>query len=69
MKCSDCGGPPRPMSEAALRKGSQVRESGEQLCPGCSSTRMLMLRAVDRLPVTLADILAKRTSLVIERGK
>lgn len=52
------------MSEKALRKGSQVREPGEYLCPGCSSTRVLMVRQCDRLPGNLADIKAMRAPSV-----
>lgn len=63
MTCNDCGGPPRKMTEAALKRGSQVREPGEALCASCSSSRMLMMRAVDRIPKSLADIKAKRLSL------
>lgn len=60
LKCSDCGFTPRVISEAALRKGSMVREPGEALCEGCSSSRTLMMRKVAALPNTLADIRAKR---------
>lgn len=63
MKCNDCGFPAREMSEAVLKKGSTVREPGEALCEGCSSRRVLMVRAVVKLPSTLADIRAKRLSL------
>lgn len=44
-------------------KGSTVREPGEALCEGCSSRRILMVRAVTRLPSTLADIKAQRLAL------
>lgn len=61
--CADCGYAPREMSEASLRRGSQVREPGEQLCPGCSSRRVLMVRAVEKLPNNLADIKAQRMAV------
>lgn len=48
------------MSDDALAKGSQVREPGEFLCPGCSSHRVLLVRKMERLPNTLADIRALR---------
>lgn len=48
------------MTEAALRRGSQVREPGEPLCGGCSSRRVLMLRAVESLPDKLDKIRALR---------
>lgn len=60
VNCSDCGGPCRDMTPAALRKGSSVREPGEGLCPGCSSRRILMVRQVEALPDNLPDIQAKR---------
>jgi hypothetical protein len=65
LACADCGGPSRPMTEASLKKGSTVREPGEGLCPGCSSSRVLMVRAVDKLPKSLADIKAQRMAVSI----
>lgn len=58
--CADCGGPGREISEKLLAKGSTVREPGEMLCAGCSSSRTRLVRAVDALPMSLADIRAKR---------
>lgn len=66
LTCNDCGYGARMMSDASLRKGSTVREPGEALCEGCSSRRVLMMRAVDALPNNLADIRARRTSLLTE---
>lgn len=63
MKCSDCGGTPRPTSEKVLAEGSKVREPGEALCPGCSSRRVLMMRAVMALPNNIADIRAQRMAV------
>lgn len=65
MKCADCGGPPRPTSDKVLAEGSTVREPGEALCPGCSSRRVLMMRAVMALPGNIADIKAKRLELSV----
>lgn len=62
--CNDCGNDAADISASALARGSMVREPGEPLCPGCSSTRVLMLRAVERLPSNLADIKAKRVPAV-----
>lgn len=58
--CADCGFPARFMTDAALRKGSKVREPGEALCAGCSSRRVLMVREVDRIPNNLTQIRALR---------
>lgn len=57
--CSDCGYPALVISAASLSKGSTVREPGESLCGGCSSRRVLMVRAVAALPGNIADIVAK----------
>lgn len=65
VKCSDCGGVPRPIKDSTLNEGSTVREPGERLCAGCSSHRMLMVRAVDKLPTSLADIKAQRMAVSI----
>jgi DNA-directed RNA polymerase subunit RPC12/RpoP len=65
MKCADCGGKPRPTSDKVLAEGSTVREPGEALCPGCSSRRVLMMRAVMALPNSLADIRAQRMAVSI----
>lgn len=53
------------MAPKSLAEGSTVREPGEALCEGCSSRRILMVRAVDALPNNLADIRAKRMSVGI----
>lgn len=63
LMCSDCPNPSREMNDKTLHEGSTVREPGEGLCPSCSSRRMLMVRAVNALPSTLADIKAKRMSV------
>jgi len=63
LMCSDCGFPAREMTKAALSKGSSVREPGEALCGGCSSRRVLMVLAVNKLPGSLSDIRAKRMSV------
>lgn len=68
-KCADCGGAPREMTPAAIRKGSMVREPGELLCAGCSSSRVLMLRKVDALPTKLADIKALRAPSIRKVGR
>lgn len=60
LRCSDCGGTPRPTSEKVLAAGSKVREPGEALCTGCSSSRVLMMRTVEALPSNIADIKAQR---------
>lgn len=62
-KCSDCGFPARKMSEAVRKKGGMVREPGEALCASCSSSRVLLMRMVDRLPNTLDLIKAMRTKV------
>jgi DNA-directed RNA polymerase subunit RPC12/RpoP len=51
-----------------LNKGSTVREPGEALCEGCSSRRILMVRAVDALPDNLMDIRAKRMPRNVGKG-
>lgn len=61
--CSDCGFPARHMTPRALAAGSTVREPGEALCEGCSSRRILMVRAVKAIPDRIADIRAKRASI------
>lgn len=63
--CADCGGTPRPTNDKTLAAGSTVREPGEALCAGCSSSRVLMMRAVEKLPNNLADIRAKRMEVHI----
>lgn len=65
MTCADCGGAARQTSEKTIKAGSKVREPGEALCAGCSSRRVLMVRAVDKLPSNLADIRAKRMEVSI----
>lgn len=60
VKCSDCEAPSRHMTPKALRAGSTVREPGEGLCPGCSSTRVRLVAELDRIPDNLHDIRAKR---------
>jgi DNA-directed RNA polymerase subunit RPC12/RpoP len=65
MKCADCDGAARQTSEKTINAGSKVREPGEALCAGCSSRRVLMVRAVDNLPNTLADIRAQRMAVSI----
>lgn len=68
VKCNDCGGPARQMSAASRRRGSQVREPNEDLCSGCSSTRVLMVRECERIPNNLVDIKAKRAPSVRKIG-
>lgn len=58
--CSDCGAPARAMNASTCRRGSKVREPGELLCAGCSSRRVLMVRAVDKLPDDITIIRAMR---------
>ena len=48
------------MNDKTLRDGSTVREPGEALCPGCSSTRVRLVAQLDALPDNLFDIRAKR---------
>lgn len=58
--CSDCGFPTDAINENTLRKGSSVREPGEMLCQGCSSTRVMLVRQLDKIPNTLDQIRALR---------
>jgi hypothetical protein len=60
VKCDDCGKGTVDMSPETLARGSSVRDPGEKVCAGCNSRRVLMLRRVDALPTSLADIRAKR---------
>lgn len=53
------------MGPAAQAKGSSVREPGEPLCGGCTSSRLALVRALDRLPSDIHTIRAKR----MPRGK
>lgn len=64
LQCSDCPTDVTGyMTPTALAKGSSIREPGEPLCRGCTSRRIKMVREVDALPRTLADIKAKRMSV------
>lgn len=60
MKCVDCGFDTGPITERTLRKGSSVRDPGEAVCPSCTSSRVILMRMVDKIPRTLAEIRAKR---------
>ncbi len=51
------------MSVEVWKRGSKVREPGEYLCNGCSSRRVLMVRAVDALPKSLDLIKAGRLNV------
>lgn len=64
MKCADCEGPSRDMTPKALAQGSSVRDPGEPICEGCSSRRILMVRAVDRLPTDISQIRAMRVGAI-----
>lgn len=59
-RCADCGFPVTGVGEAAIRKGSIIREPGEALCRSCSAKRAKMLRELDTIPDRLDLIRAKR---------
>lgn len=60
MTCVDCGTKVSGVSEETIAKGSSVRDPGEVVCGSCSSSRVILLRKLDRLPDKLDQIRAKR---------
>lgn len=60
MICTDCGFPMDSMNESTRLKGSAVREPGEAVCRSDMSRRNILVREVDKLPNTLAEIRLKR---------
>lgn len=58
--CNDCGFPAAFMTEKTLARGSAVREPGEALCSSCTSTRIVIMRSLDKIPNTLTEIRAQR---------
>jgi hypothetical protein len=60
VKCADCGYAADEMTPQTLAKGSSVREPGEPLCRSCTSTRITLVRSLDKIPRRLDQIRAKR---------
>lgn len=58
-ECDDCGRESNRMSPEAIAAGGVTRDPGEKVCGGCSSRRVLMVRAVEALPSTLDRSQAK----------
>lgn len=58
--CADCGFPVSNLTPRTQAKGSAVREPGEAVCKSCTSTRVMLLRQLDRLPSNLPQIQAQR---------
>lgn len=60
LTCADCGCKFTTMSLATLAKGSSVREPGEAICQSCTSSRVMLVREVAKIPADITLIQAKR---------
>lgn len=60
LTCNDCKIKQAEMGPEALAKGSSVREPGEALCGGCTSSRLMLVRRLKKVPDRLVDIQANR---------
>lgn len=58
MNCADCNTdvPEAVLGAGAIAKGNSVREPGEVLCPGCTSSRVMLVRKVMKMPTQLSMI-------------